>query len=390
MTQGFSPQLQAQLNGMATALNAQGRLVTELRNQVSELKGIESVLSSVKVGRQGGMSGFGMDESPERRNAPMLRDPSGHGYVSLDQIPGRHIPYDFMCRIPIVDGQAGNLQQTLYVSPDGPMVVTGRYAIFQSAHTFEVTGADGNAATFFGRSNGRFRPISSSSDIMDAVRAFAQPSQYQPSYLGAIYDGTDILAVGNPAGVNPDSNAASLFRLPPNWPGNGLPIIASPYSMSAFRTMSFDGLISVETKGSNFKRQEIPTPSTFWTKENGGIQKLGTLDVFEPGEIVQISVEPQHVNNPAYGNVQNLHYFNTNAGAFTGPNAATGAATGNPAPPGLFPSLAGQYDGHEGINGASSPEDTADTPDPVSRNASGVLYIGYFGYRVIQPPSVVR
>lgn len=389
MSQGFSPQLAHQLQQMGNALNAQGRLVTDLRNEVSKLRGIESVLSSVKVGRQGGMSGFGDDTSPERRNAPMLRDPSGHGYVSLDQIPGRHIPYDFMCRIPIVDGQAGTLQQTLYVSPDGPMVVTGRYAIFQSAHTFEVTGADGNAATFFGRSNGRFRPISSSSDIMDAVRAFAQPSQYQPSYLGAVYDGTDIIAVGNPAGVNPSSNAASLFRLPPNWPGNGLPIIASPYSMSASRTMSFDGLISVETKGSNFKRQEIPTPSTFWTKENGGIQKLGTLDVFEPGEIVQISVEPQHVNNPAYGNVQNLHYFNTNAGAFDY-TAATGIASGNPAPPGLFPSLAGQFDGHEGINGASSPEDTATTPDPVSRNASGVLYIGYFGYRVIQPPSVVR
>lgn len=389
MSQSFSTQLQQQIQGMSSALHAQGRLVGELRNELSRLHGIEAVLSQVKVGRSGGMSGFGDDAMPEPHNAPMLRDPSGHGYVSLNQIPGRHIPYDFMCRIPIVDGQAGTLQQTLYVSPDGPMVVTGRYAIFQSAHTFEVTGADGNAATFFGRSNGRFRPVSSSSDIMDAVRAFTQPSQYQPSYLGAVLSGTDIIAVGNPAGVNPDSNAASLFRLPPNWPGNGLPIIASPYSMSASRTMGFDGLISVETKGSNYKRQEIPTPSTFWTKQDGGIQKLGTLDIFEPGEIVQFSVEPQHVNNPAYGNVQNLGYFNDAAGAFAY-DPATGIAANNPAPPGLFPSLAGQYDGHEGINGASRPGDTATTKDPVSRNASGVLYLGYFGYRIIQPPSVVR
>lgn len=385
MSQSFSPNLVAQINQMGNALNAQGRLVTEMRGELQKLRGIEQVLSSLQVNRSGGFGG----DSPERRNAPMVRDPSGHGYVSLDQIPGRHVPYDFLVPIPIIDGQVGTVQQTLYVSPDGPMVVTGRYAIFQSRHTFSVLGPDGNDVTFFGRSFGRFRPISSSSDVFDAARAFAQPSQYQPSYLGAVYNGTDVIAVGNPAGVNPDSDPSNLFRLPPNWPGDGLPIIASPYSMSAFRTMSFDGLISVETKGSNYRRQESPVPSTFWTKENGGIQKLGTLDVFEPGEIVQISVEPTHVNNPAYGNVQNLHYLNTAAGAFNF-DGTTGEANNSPAPPGLFPSLAGQFDGHEGINGASSPGDTAATTDPVSRNASGMLYVGFFGYRVVQPPSIVR
>jgi hypothetical protein len=389
MTQSFSPQLQDQLNRMGAAINSQSRLIGNLRDTVSELKGIENVLGSLKVGR--GMSGFGDagGDPSYKRNAPMMKDPSGGGYLSLDQIPGRHIPYDFMARIPIIDGQPGLQQQTLYVSAEGPFVAVGRYAIFQSAHSFEVTDGEGNTSTYFGRSNGRFRPVSSSSDAMDAVKAFTQPSTYTQPYLGAVYDGTNTLAVGNPVGVNASSNTASLLHLLPNFPGNGIPINTSPQSMSAFRTMGFDGLISVETRGASFKRQETPVPSTFWTKRDGGIQNLATLDVFEPGEYVTISAEPQHPSNPAYGNIQANSYFNTGAGAFDY-DPATGIAANNPSPPGLFPFLAGQYDGHEGIDGASRPGDTATTIDPVSRNASGILYIGYFGYRVIQPPAVSR
>lgn len=385
MSQSFSPQLVQQVQQLSHTLHATSRRVADLTERVAKLSGIESVLGSLQVSRTGG---FG-DDSPERRNAPMLRDPSGHGYVSLDQIPGRHIPYDLMCRIPIVDGQAGQLTQTMYIDPSGPFVAVARYAIFQSLHTFEVQTGDGNSATYFGRSNGRFRPVSSSSDVNDAIRAFTQPSQYQPSYLGAIYDGKHIVAVGNPAGVNPNSLPDSLVNLLSNFPGNGRPIIASPYSMSSFRTMGFDGLVSVETKGSSFRRQEIAVPSTFWTKRDGGMQKLGTLDVFEPGEVIQVAVTPQHVNNPAYGNIADQQYFNTAGDAFTF-DPARGIAANNPAPLGKFPALAGQYDGHEGINNASVPGDTSTTDPPVTRNASGILYIGYFGYKIVQPPSVVR
>lgn len=391
MSQSFSPELARQIQNMANALNGQGRVIDDLRSKVNQLVGIEAVLSSVKVSH--GTSGFGSDGSgvsAERRNAPMLRDPSGHGYVSLDQIPGRHIPYDFLCKIPILDGQPGNVQETIYVTPEGPFVATARFAVFQSFHSFEVRDAEGQSATFFGRSNGRFRPISSDADIMDAVRAFDQPNQYQPAYIGtATNEAGDIVAVGNPLGVNALSDADSYVHMLPGWPGNGIPITASPFSMSAFRTMSFDGLISVETKGSQFRRQQIPVPSTFWTSPDGGATPLATLDVFEPGELVTVSVQPSHANNPAYGNIQNSGYFNTAAGAWTF-DPATGAATGNPFPPGLFPSLASQYDGHEGIDGASRPGDTSTTTDPVSRNATGVLYIGYKGYKIIQPPAIVR
>ncbi|MEG7769335.1 hypothetical protein U2086_14935, partial [Listeria monocytogenes] len=76
-----------------------------------------------------------------------------------------------------------------------------------------------------------------------------------------------------------------------------------------------------------------------------------------PNETVTFVVQPLHAPNPNYGNIQNLNYFNTGAGAFDF-DSATGLAANNPAPAGLFPTLNGQFDGHEGIDAASRPGDT--------------------------------
>jgi len=386
MSQQFSPEMVRYLKGLENQQHAQARVLDALTGRHTHLSGVvEGALKATSVRRSGGLGNADF----ERRNSPMARDPDKGGYVSLDQIAGRHVPFDLMVTIPIEAGQTGPVTESAYISPDGPFVAVARYAIFESTHSTQVTDENGAVSTFFSRTNGRFRPISSSTDVMDAVRAFDQPSQFQPSYLNALLNDAKIIPVGNPVGVNAESDPASLFRLLPNWPGNGLPIIASPFSMSAGRSMVFDGLISVDTKGSQIKRQDNAIPSTFWTDRDGGMVKLATLDVFEPNETITFVVEPQHPNNPEFGNIQNLSYFNTNAGWDTF-NATTGVASGNPAPPGLFPTLAGQFDGHEGIDAASRPGDTSTTEESVTRNPSGLLHIGYFGYRILQPPSIVR
>lgn len=383
---GYQKSPQEALEELIGVANAQSRKINQHDRLLGELN---SAMSRLTIGRSG-MSGFGGPEGvPERRNGPMVKLNDGSGYVSLDQIPGRAVPYDLFVTIPIVDGQMGSVQDSIDVLPAGPFIAVSRCAILQSTMTVDITDTIGNKSSYPGRSWGRYRPISSAADIMDAQRAFEQPNQFQPAYLGAVWNGTDVVPVGNPIGVNPSSNAASLRRMLPNWPGNGLPIIASAMSMSPFRSMSFDGTIEVDTRGSQIQRQNQPVPSVWWTTENGGRVLLPTLDVFEPSETVTFTVTPTHVLNPAAGNIQNLHYFNTSGGYATF-TAATGVASGNPAPAGQFPALAGQYDGHEGIMAFSEPGSSPNTTDPASRNFSGLLTVGYSGYYILQAPGVVR
>jgi phosphoribosyl-AMP cyclohydrolase len=385
----FSQQLLANVQELRAQNHALSRVVGGLQQKTAELTGIESVLKNLKMTRSGGLSGAdgsSADSVPGARNAPMMKMPNGMGYQSLDQIVGRQIVYDLICTIPVIDGQPGPVRNTMYVTPDGPFCAVARYMTFMSSHSVQVTTSAGTSA-FYSRSNGRFRPVSSSSDIMDAVRAFEQANQYQPAYLGTAVVGGAALAVANPIGVNP--NSTDVTNMLPNWPGNGRPIYASPLSMAAQRTMSFDGLVSIETRASATRRQEQPVPSTFWTDRDGGMVALPTIDVFEPGEIIDVVVEPTHPNNPAYGNIQNLFYFNTGAG-YDDYDSATGIAANNPAPVGQFPSLAGQFDGHEGTDAASLPRATANTKDPASRNATGYLTVGYIGYRILQGPSAQR
>ncbi len=306
----------------------------------------------------------------------------GGSYVSLGEIKGRFVPFDTFVEIPIPNDASSAIEGTLKVSMEGPFVAARRYAVFLSQYSYQVTFSNGTTAVFKGRTNGRFRGVSSNTDVCDALRAFEQLNQYQPSYLGAVYDSATpgIIPVGNPAGVNPSSTDPT--NLLPNFPGTGRPLLVSPLSMSAGRSMTFDGTIAIEPQGAQFRRQNIPVPSSLWNDGDNGPVDLACYDVLEPGEEVIVRVNPLHINNPAYGNISSLVALNANY-AF---NAATGVAANNPLPVGSWPFLQGQFDGHEGINDETLLGDTSVEVDRVVRIADGVLVIGYMGFRIIAAP----
>ena len=307
----------------------------------------------------------------------------GAGYASLDQIKGRFIPFDEFVEINIADGVSSAIEGVLKVSMEGPFVAARRYAVFQSRVTYQVTFADNSTAVFKGRTNGRFRGVASNTDVNDAVRAFDQISQYQPSYLGAVYDGTNILAVANPAGVNPDST--DPINMLPNFPGTGRPLVVSPLSMSSGRSMTFDGTIAITPQGAQFNRQNIPVPSSLWSDGFNGPVDLSCYDVLEPGEEVIVRVNPLHINNPAFGNISSLVALNAD---YTY-DSTTGAAANNPLPAGAFPFLQGQFDGHEGINDETLIGDADVTVDRVQRVFDGTLYVGFMGFRIVAAPGGV-
>jgi hypothetical protein len=375
-------ELARQLRLTQDAVNQLSQQNGNLNKRVVSAEAAVDVLSRLRASGMGGTDGGGS----EKRNGPMCKAWGGQGYVSVDDIPGRVYPFDYQVDIPIASGNVSDAIGNIYISMEGPFVATHRVAIFRSDHTFRAEDEDGNVSAFNGRSNGRFRPVSSNSDIMDAVRAFDQLSQYQPSYLGGVIKSDDsaIYAVGNPVGVN--ANSGDITNLLPNFPGSGRPIVASPFSMSSFRTMSFDALISVEVAGANFQRQSQRVPSAFWTKNFGEPFPLGALDVFEPGESVTFKVTPTHPNNPAYGNVSSLVHKNASYGL----PSATGLTTNDPLPAGPFPFIQGTYDGHEGINDETIDTDTDTTTDRITRSENGILTIGYVGYRIVQPPQMAR
>lgn len=366
MTQGFNPY--QRLQELSNAVGALNQKVVQVQAAYDALKSVN--ISPVNSSVPG-------DFKARRAFAKAW---GGAGYVSIDQIKGRFVPYDEFVEIPIADGNASAIESVLKVSMEGPFVASRRYAVFQSKVTYQVTFADNSTATFKGRTNGRFRGVTSSTDVADAIRAFDQISQYQPSYVGAVYDGTDIFAVANPAGVNPNSTDTS--NMLPNFPGTGRPLVVSPLSMSGGRSMTFDGTIAVTPQGAQFNRQNIPIPSSLWTDGFNGPVDLACYDVLEPGEEVIVRVNPLHVNNPAFGNISSLVALNED---YTFSNA-TGAAANDPLPAGAWPFLLGQFDGHEGINDETLYGDADVTVDRVSRVFDGSLFVGYMGFRIIAPP----
>lgn len=405
MSQGNPLEFQRQWNEMAQRVRQMDAEHKRLFDEVKYLRDqrlvdtgvIEKIMKATSMSRTG-------EGSPRGRNWPMAKGP-GHGpYVDIAQFPGRHIPFDFLVDIAIRDGATDTATGTLMVTMEGPMVCTHRVACFRSQHTFRVQGADSTAA-FQSRSFGRFRPIDSSGDWTDALRAFEQPNGYQPAYIGAVFDGTNFVPIGNPMGVHGPSGtggaagqtaATSLPNMIPNFPGNGRPLNMSPLSMSAFRSMEMDSTILVEVQGANFQRSNQNVPSTLWRSGNNEPFPLSTLDVFEPGESIVLAVSPTHVNNPAAGNIAGI-MLASNDFTYT---VATGASVNNPSPSptpitdvglptGGFPFLAGQYDGHEGIDSESVFGDSAETSDRVTRVANGILTIGFIGYRIVQPPQML-
>lgn len=381
MSQGFpgvppnNHQLAAGMRHLQDQLRQHQEYMSQMARELAETRGAQKALSGLSIEKVAG-------EKPRKRNAPMCKAWGGQGYVSVDEIPGRVIPQDFLVDIPIAAGEVNEQPGNILVTMEGPFVATARVAIYRSDYTFRYQSDNGSVSAFNGRSNGRFRPISSNSDIMDAIRAFEQPSMYQPSFIGAVYDSATpaIVPVDNPLGVG--LHSTDQTNLIPNFPGSGRPLNPSPLAMSAFRTMSFDALIAVEVAGANFPRQNIRVPSAFWTKNFGEPVELGALDVFEPGDSVTVKVTPTHPSNPAYGNVRSLAHGGSD---YTYSNV-TGQAANNPFPAGPFPFIAGQYDGHEGINDETLTSDSSTTSDRVTRAENGVLTIGYMGYRIVQPP----
>ena len=242
----------------------------------------------------------------------------------IENIPGRRIPFDLLVDIPI-NAQTTSVQQgTITISQEGPFVAVARYATFLSAFSYQVRNpANGNIATFNGRSFGRYRPIHSAWDLNDG-----QP--YTQLVMAA----------------------------PP--PGSGAPHVVSPGNASPFRTMEPDFRIKFENAGSSFPRSNIEVPSAFWTKSINEPFPLGALDFFERGEVMTIKVLPLHPNNPAFGNL-------------------SGYGAPNPA----YPFLDSGWDAIEGINDENNP--LAGDLDPVTRVQNGILTIGFHGYRIVQP-----
>ena len=248
---------------------------------------------------------------------------SGDPHIQrVENIPGRRIPFDLLVDILVSSTAQQTLQGTITITQDGPFVAVARMATFLSAASFVVTTEGAAVARFQARSFGRYRPIHSAWDLND----------------------------GQPF---------NQVQMPVAFPGAGLPFIGSPSNQASFRTMQGDFRILFSNAGSSLPRSNLEVPSSFWTKQINSPWELGALDFFERGEVLSFKVLPQHVNNPAYGNVQNF-------------------AAGNP----IYPALSSQWDCVEGIDDHVVGTATA---DPVTRVYDGILTIGFMGYIIQQP-----
>lgn len=243
----------------------------------------------------------------------------------VENIPGRRIPFDLLVDIPIGANVTSVQQGTITISQEGPFVAVARYAAYLSTYEFQVRDPEnpGPAATFQGRSFGRYRLIHSAWDLNDG-----QPYSEVTQVVG--------------------------------FPGTGAPHVASPSNQSPFRSMGQDFRILFENAGSSFPRSNLEVPSAFWTKAINSPFNLGALDVFERGEVLQFKVLPLHPNNPPFGNTF----------GFSAPNPA-------------FPFVDSGYDAVEGVSDPSLA--AAGDADPVNRVPNGILTIGFHGYRIVQP-----
>lgn len=208
------------------------------------------------------------------------------GMRDVDNIPGKRVPFDLSVSIPVAADSPGPYSQTGYVTPDGYFVAVYRYATFLSEYTFQVTSEGNQTAQFQGRSNGRYRPVHSMCDLMDAQGGWNRP-------VGAAD------------------------------PGDGTWQLEHTTNRAGFRTMQFDGLIEVVARDADYRRQNNPVPTALWAPGFTAIHKLPVPDVFRPGTSIDFNLQANHTNNPAAGHIQSVF--------------------------GSLPYLDGQFDGHEGI-----------------------------------------
>jgi hypothetical protein len=247
----------------------------------------------------------------------------------VDQIPGRRIPYTMLVQIPIGPNVTTSQTQTTQVSMDGPFVGVRRFAAFLSQHvsTYQDPVSRQNVA-IPGRTFGRWRPCHSMWDINDSM-----------------------------AGSFPPVTAGPM-------PGSGVAIYASPSSQAGARSMQFDGLIEFLNEGASYPRQNQPIPSALYSEQINSPFDLAALDFFEKSEVLRWRVTPTHPNNPNFGNTFGFGSVNSK-----------------------YPFSDGQFDVQEGL---MDPEAVGLTSDPMVRLPNGVLYVGLEGYKIVQPPGVVR
>lgn len=311
------PEIQA-VGEAAEWAAGQARKAADLGNQVEVVKQqYDLMLNNLK------------DLSTLIRAIDVRRSSSGDpGIVRVEDIPGRHVPYDYLTEIAIAAGDTSTRFGTITVDQSGPFVAVGRYITFLSQFQFSVTDPETEETLdFLGRSNGRFRPPHSAWDIMDGTL---------------------------PADV---SRVVAM-------PGTGNASFSSTSSHAQYRSMEGDFRIETRFQSSGLPRSNIPVPSSFWTTQINSPFPFGALDFFGKNEIVEIRVSPQHVNNPSNGNI-----------------------AGTQIPP--YPFAGSQFDQQEGVVDPYNALVTVDDQDPVTRVPAGIVIIGYYGFRIQQPPGAL-
>lgn len=302
-----------------------GLAIKQSRDAVNAANAAGSQLSGVRQ-EMARLAQNATDLQAAMQRVQVQRSSGDPGIQRVENIPGRRVPFDLFVDIPIGDNITSVQQGTITISQEGPFIAVSRMAVFLSTYQFQVVPdvtQPNNRATFAGRSFGRQRPIHSVWDLNDGM---------------------------------PRTQVVMAVAAP----GTGAPQVISPANASPFRSMEADYRIRFENAGSSFPRGNIEIPSAFWVRGQNDPFELGALDVFERGEVLTFQVLPLHPNNPPYGNVF----------GFGAPNPA-------------YPFVQSGWDAVEGIIDSNNPD--AGTTDPVTRVASGILTIGFHGYRIVQP-----
>ena len=312
------------------AANTQARRAvdafTQARQESEQLRNITQQQSQQLQHLQGLMQGMSVGGSRGGGRGTEVGRPD---MLTIEEIPGRRIPYDMTIQIGIPDSQTSPITGTWPLSMDGPFIAVARYATFISSYTFQVTNSE-NTERYTGRTWGRQRPIASTLDLMDAVTGWADGL------------GTE---------CSSDCSGEGSGPVPA--------IVSRPTSRSPGRSMVFDGYVQV--KSSVYPRQNQQVPTSLWAPGFNQMLQLPVLDYWEKGDTIEVEIEPLHQNNPAGGNIQALA--------------------------GSMPYLQGQFDGQEGISYPAW-QCTPGQSDVIARRPSGVLVVGFLGYKILQPPGV--
>ncbi len=306
-------------------MDSAGLAVKQSREALSAAQQMGGALSSVRQ-EMSRLAQNATDLQAALGRLQVQRSTGDPGIQRVENIPGRRVPFDYFVDIPIGDNVTSVQQGTITISQEGPFVAVARMAVFLSTYQYQVNTdlANPNAvATFAGRSYGRLRPVHSVWDLNDGL---------------------------------PRTQVVMAQAMP----GTGAPHVISPSNSSPFRSMEADYRVRFLNAGASFPRSNIEIPSSFWAKGQNDPFELGCLDVFERGEVLTFQVLPLHPNNPPFGNIFGFGAPNPN-----------------------YPFVASGFDAIEGVNDANNAE--AGTTDPVTRVASGILTIGFHGYRIVQP-----